>query len=260
VEEFAAAWKIARDSKPASMAAPAAEQHISQLPPALADQAAVLSETEQFRTQYQPFNAAFVKVRLSELITPQWWIDTEYTEELVASVPAEDDIEGLFSFSFTEGQLAPPMLMGTNAAAFSSSRRDLGGLSPLRVARHSPAKVTIEFDVTPRPNWVWLAAVQGLPRPLILNGVHHLLALLKAGRQEAFGLLRPAQSLQELQLMGMNFQDPSLFNQDQLTGSSPPLLQHYLKDAIAQSVNLRAVDQYMRVIVQPDIGFIPRGA
>src|SRR5215470_6999720 len=106
-------------------------------------------------------------------------------------------------------------------------RRDLGGLSPLRVARHSPAKVTIEFDVTPRPNWVWLAAVQGLPRPLILNGVHHLLALLKAGRQEAFGLLRPAQSLQELQLMGMNFQDPSLFNQDQLTGSSPPLLQQY---------------------------------
>jgi hypothetical protein len=94
---------------------------------------------------------------------------------------------------------------------------------------------------------------------LILNGVHHLLALLKAGRQEAFGLLRPAQSLQELQWMGMNFQDPSLFNQDQLTGSSPPLLQHYLKDAIAQSVNLRAVDQYMRVIVQPDIGFIPRG-
>lgn len=58
----------------------------------------------------------------------------------------------------------------------------------------------------------------------------------------------------------MNFQDPSLFKPDQLMGPCPPLLRHYLDDAIAQPVNLRAVDHYMRTVIQTDIGFIPRGA
>jgi len=261
VDDFVAAWKIGHDSKPVTPAATPADPQISPLPAALADNAAALAATDQFRTQYQPFGAGFVTVKLSELITPQWWADTAYVAELAASLPAEDDLEGLFRFSFTEGHLAPPMLMGTNAAAFASPRRELGALSPLRVARHSGARVTFEFDVTPRPNWVWLAAVQGLSRPLILNGVHHLLALLKAGRQEAFGLLRPAQSLQELQAMGLNLQqDPSLFKPDQVMGSCPPLLRHYLDETITQPVNLRTVDQYMRTVVQADIGFIPRGA
>jgi hypothetical protein len=43
-------------------------------------------------------------------------------------------------------------------------------------------------------------------------------------------------------------------------GPCPPLLRHYLDDTIAQPVNLRAVDQYIRTVIQTDIGFIPRGA
>ncbi|HEX9517410.1 MAG TPA: hypothetical protein VF940_14695 [Streptosporangiaceae bacterium] len=145
-------------------------------------------------------------------------------------------------------------------AAFASQRRELGGLSPLRIARHSSGRVTLEFDVTPRPNWIWLAAVQGISRPLILNGVHHLLALHKAGRDEAFALMRQAVSLDELRIMGMNFQEPALFNPDQIMSSAPPLLRHYLDHSLAQPVNQRALEQYMRVILQPDLGFIPRGA
>jgi hypothetical protein len=261
VDDFVAAWKIGQDSKPVNSAAVPDGPQFSELPAVLADNAAALAATDQFRTQYQPFGATFVTVKLSELITPQWWADTAYADELAASLPAEDDLEGLFRFSFTEGHLAPPMLMGTNGAAFASPRRELGALSPLRIARHTAARVTFEFDVTPRPNWVWLAAVQGLSRPLILNGVHHLLALLKAGRKEAFGLLRPAQSLQELQVIGMNLQqDPGLFKPDQVTGSCPPLLRYYLDEAITQPVNVRTADQYMRTVIQTEIGCIPRGA
>lgn len=261
VEEFVAAWTSARSgAKATGSAAVAAEQHFTELPPALADQAAALSDTEQFRTQYQPFGATFATAKLSELITPQWWVDLDYVDELAANLPAKHDIVGLFRFSFSEGYLAPPMLMGANAAAFASKRRELGSLSPLRIARHSPTRITLEADVTPRPNWIWLAAVQGISRPLILNGVHHLLALQKAGRNEAFVLMRHTVSLDELRMMGMSFQDPAIFNPDQIMSAEPPLLRHYLDKSLAQPVSQRALEQYMRVILQPDLGFIPRGA
>jgi hypothetical protein len=259
IDEFIAAWMTRRGTRPSAPAVVPGTQ-VSPLPDALSGPADTLVTTDQFRTHYLPFGAQFAVVRLSELITPQWWADFQYIEELTARVPAVDDLEGLFSFSFTEAELAPPALIGGNAAAFSSARRDLAGISTLRVARRSPTKVTLEFDVTPRPNWVWIAAIAGMPRPLILNGVHHLLALYRAGRQEAYALVRPVQSLQELSAMLNNFQDPGMFKPDQLLAPSPPLLRHYLDAAIAYPVNQRAMDQYLRTVVQADGGFIPRTA
>ncbi len=258
-EDFVAAWRAQHAARPTAAPAVSGSQFVPGLPGPLTNRGAALCATEQFRIQYQPFGAAFATVMLSDLITPQWWVDTSYVDELAAGVPAADDIDGLFQFSFATGHLARPMLMGTNAAAFASPRRDLGGFSPLRVARYAPDRVTFEFDVTPRPNWVWLATVPGAARPVILNGVHHLLALLQAGRKEAFCLIRAAQSVEELQAMGMNLQDPGLFKRGQLMAPRPPLLRDYLNDETAAPVNLRAVDQYMRLIVQPEIGVVPRG-
>ena len=52
--------------------------------------------------------------------------------------------------------------------------------------------------------------------------------------------------------MGMNFQDPALFKPGQPMASRPPLLRDFLNDETATPVNLRAEDQYMRLIVQPE--------
>jgi hypothetical protein len=70
---------------------------------------------------------------------------------------------------------------------------------------------------------------------------------------------REAQSVEELQAMGMSFQDPALFKPGQPMAPRPPLLRAYLNDETTAPVNLRAVDQYMRLIVQPEIGVVPRG-
>ena len=77
---------------------------------------------------------------LGELVTPQWWADAEYVEALAASAPAEDDLDGMFDFSFSMGQLARPMNLGLNGAAFASARGDSGSVGPLRVARYSQEK------------------------------------------------------------------------------------------------------------------------
>jgi len=207
---------------------------------------------------YEPFGAMFAMVPLAELVTPQWWVDAEYVETLAASAPAEDDLDGMFDFAFSTGRLTRPMNLGLNGAAFASAQGDSGNLGPLRVARYSPERVTFEFDVTPRPNWVWLATTRDMNRLFILNGVHHLLALMKAGRQRAYCLLRPANTLDELTANGWNPQAPELFKPDELKGARPPLLRDYLDREHAADVAIHLRQSYLRLVVQADPGIIPR--
>ena len=258
VEDFVEECRARRDARAQTPGAPSSPPAVANLPVSLEPQAATLRATDQFRTFYEPFGAAFVVVPLADLATPQWWIDTEYVETLATSAPAEDDLDGMFGFSFSTGRLARPMQLGTNGAAFASARGDIGGLTPLRIAGYSPEKVTFEFDVTPRPNWVWLAASQDMNRLLILNGVHHLLALLKAGRQHAFCLIRPAQSLGDLLANGLNFQVPGLFKPNELTAARPPLLRDYLDEQQAADVGIHLRQSYLRLAVQAEPGMIPR--
>jgi hypothetical protein len=164
----------------------------------------------------------------------------------------------MFDFAFSMGRLTRPMNLGLNGAAFASARGDSGNLGPLRVARYSPERVTFEFDVTPRPNWVWLATTRDMNRLFILNGVHHLLALMKAGRQHAYCLLRSANTLDELTANGWNPQAPELFKPDELKGARPPLLRDYLDREHAADVAIHLRQSYLRLAVQADPGIIPR--
>lgn len=65
---------------------------------------------------------------------------------------------------------------------------------------------TFQFDALPSPNWLWLSVVPENGSVLVLNGVHHVAALLRAGRRLAFGLIRqgPLQAI-------MNFHEPGIF-------------------------------------------------
>ncbi len=257
VEQFVDDCKAARDTKPSGSATVPSKTVVEALPASVQARVADVQATDQFRTQYQPFGASFAAVPLADLVVPQWWVDAEYVDALAATAPAEDDVDNMFSFSFATGRLARPMLLGTNGAAFASALNDIGGLTPLRVAQYSPEKVTFEFDVIPRPNWVWIAAVQDIGRLFILNGVHHLLALLKAGRQHAYCLVRLVGSLGDLQSIGWNFQDPALFKPAELTSGRPPMLGDYLDGQLAADVGIRLRQSYLRLVVGSDPGVIP---
>jgi hypothetical protein len=193
-------------------------------------------------------------VPLDELITPQWWIDSEYVETLAARAPEPGDLAGLFDFAFPIGHLEMPMAMGPFAWQFASAKPEFAGTSPLRITHYSPDKITMQFDVVPRPNWLWIAACAGVSRPLITNGVHHLLALLKAGHKEAVCLIRPAQSPDDMQL---NFQDPGFLPLYELGSSRPPLLQDYLDEQHAADVAWHARWHSMQVAVVAEPGIHP---
>ncbi len=258
VEAFVAEARARRQARTLIPDVPPVLENPTQLPAALSSRVDHLRASDQFKMVYEPWGALLAVVPLAELVTPQWWVDAEYVESLAASAPEEDDLEGMFDFSFSMGRLARPMNLGMNGAAFASARGDSGSLGPLRVARYSPERVTFEFDVTPRPNWVWIAASQDMNRLFILNGVHHLLALMKAGRQHAYCLVRPAASLDELTANGWNPQSVDLFKPDELKSARPPLLRDYLDDQLATDVAIHLRQSYLRVVVQSDPGQIPR--
>jgi hypothetical protein len=257
VDSFVEACRSARGRRPQPTSAMPAPPAIEALPAPLEAKAAALRATEQFKTAYEPFGAVFARVPLADLVTPQWWIDTDYFESLADAAPAEEDLDGMFAFSFATGNLGMPMHLGLNGAAFVSAKNDIGVPSPLRVARYSSEKVTFDFDVTPRPNWVWLAMCADMSRLLILNGVHHLLALQKAGRQHAFCLLRRAPSVVD-PTIGFNFQDPGIFKPSELTAGRPPLLSDYLDNQYAADVGIHLRQNFLRLALQTEPGVIPR--
>jgi hypothetical protein len=257
VEDFVAECRARRAARPQALVPPSPPA-ITPLPASLEPQANALLVADQFKMNYEPFGAQLAVVPLADLVAPQWWVDAEYVETLSSSAPPEEDHEGMFRFSFPTGSLDRPMHLGTNGAAFVSARGDIGVPSPLRIAHYSSEKVTFEFDVTPRPNWVWLAACQDINRLLILNGTHHLLALMKAGRQHAYCLLGPVQSLGDLHGVILNFQDPGLFKPNALKAARPPLLRDFLDPQQAADVGLHLRQSYLRLAVQVDPGVIPR--
>ncbi len=97
-----------------------------------------------------------------------------------------------------------------------------------------------------------------MSRLFILNGVHHLLALMKAGRQHAYCLLRPANSLSELLANGWSPQNLDMFKPNELTGPRPPLLRDYLDEEQAADVGIHLRQSYLRLAIQSDPGLIPR--
>jgi hypothetical protein len=258
VEEFVDTGRTLRRIRAGLPAAAPGMMEIAELPAGARSRIESLQATTQFQTVYEPFGAQFAVISLADLVTPQWWVDAQYVDELAAVAPAEDDVDGMFGFSFSTGQLGRPMNLGLNGAAFASARGDIGVPGPLRVAQYSPEKVTFEFDVTPRPNWVWVAAVQEMGRLFIVNGVHHLLAMMKAGREHAYCLIRGVRSLGDLVSCGWNPQSIDMFKPNELTSDRPPLLRDYLDEHHAADVGIHLREFYLRFAIQAEPGMIPR--
>ncbi len=256
-EEFVHLWEQAQTSVPGPV--PTQLPLIEPLPDDLQAQAQALQQTRQFKEFYKLTGVnGIVAVELGGfLLTPQVWVDDDYVDELSLQLPAENDPAGLFDFCFAQCSLGHPALFG-GEGVLTSRRRDIGGVSPLRLAKHMPDRVTVEFDLVRRPNWPSIAVIQeaSLPaqRILIRNGVHHLLALLRAGRPRAFCFVQAG----GLGDVGLNFEEIPLFKPNRILAPRPPLLRDYLDTACARAVRMRDMDQVFRFGVNCNFGVSPR--
>jgi len=257
--EFVALWKRAQQTTPPAPVhdGPAV---LGPLPRSVAQRGDELKASRVFRETYELAGAGgLVEVRLDgQLVTPQVWVDEQYVDELVSSLPREGDDSGLFEFCFPIGQVGSPVLAG-NIGTFASDRRGIGGLTPVRVARSDGDRTTLEFDVVARPNWISLTVVDhpGLgSKILIRNGVHRLLALHRGGRTRAFAMIQHG----GIGEVGLEFNDAAIFKPNRLFAPRAPLLTDYLDQVTGTPISVFDSHQILRFAIASEIVFVPSQA
>lgn len=252
-DEFLQLWHGAQTKAATLDAMPDGRQDVREPARSLGHAIAGVRQSETFRVEYEPHGVAFASVPISDLLTPQYWVDMDYVEELVGQVPAEGDDLALFRYCFSTGWLRPPTIIGGRIATFSSRRRDLSQPCALHLDSYSPQEVRFSVAVRPRPNFVWVTSIEESGRLLITNGVHHLLALLMAGRDRAYCLFRRASISNAL----LNLNDPAIFKPNRLIAPRPPLLHDFADGPLYECVSISDHYQFLRVAVNHEIGVVP---
>jgi hypothetical protein len=138
------------------------------LPAVVADQALAIRARGTFAEFYQAVaDYQIALAPIATLLAPQWYADMDYVDELAQGVPAPDDLSALLEYSFTEGEIAEPVVTN-NQVVFSSHRRDLF-CSPIPTVRKlGPGEYEIVARALSRPNYVHVARLGN--RLLLTNG------------------------------------------------------------------------------------------
>jgi len=195
-----------------------------------------------FRREYDAkFDAEFGMVALDSLIAPQPLADLDYVETLMDQLPAAPDLLQDFHFAFPEEPIPEPVVVG-NTVTFASHAPNIY-VAPVPTYRRVSGGYEIVVRAESRPNYLFVAELAGVGGRLILvNGVHHVLAMIKAGRKQAPAVVRRAIMVQELGI-------PPTTLLGQISAARPPLVKDFFSPC-AVSVVKRATAVATQVLFQ----------
>ncbi len=180
-------------------------------------------------------------VHLGALISPQPVADMDYVDELAAQLAPAGDLRRDFGFAFPVGIVPEPLVAGPTVI-FNDQTPNIV-INPVPECRRAGDEVHIKFLATVRPNYVWVAELG--PRLVLLNGVHKVLAAMRAGRSMLPAVVRKAGSVPELGLQ----QFPTFLAH--LAGLRPPLVSDFLQP-MAIPMERRPTRTLTRLVVQVD--------
>jgi hypothetical protein len=207
----------------------------------LAGAAAELKSREVFTREYaRKADVRLGMVPLNALVSPQPAADMDYVDELVKVLGSNEDLRRDFAFSFPLGDLPDPIVSGQMVVFNSQTPNVL--VNPLPEWHRIGDEIQISIRATARPNYLWVAEMG--PRLILLNGVHKVLAAIRAGRNYLPAIIRQATSVPELGLQ------PSPFL-NQLLVPRPPLVTDFLHPMAITMVR-RPTRMLTRLIVQAD--------
>jgi len=194
-------------------------------------------------------NFEFVSVDIESLLSPQWYADLDYIDEIVEKIPNAMSTEDMLRFVMSEGKITQPIVTG-NTVHFTSPRRDLfaSPIPLIRAAKDGGFEVVIKTGS--RPNYVQVTRIGG--KLFLNNGVHKVCALLKKGYKECVCALRTADHLQEI---GINPMSSRLFSF--LDSPRPALVADFLNESAAAQIHMQPMYQILQVQVQSGHIFAP---
>jgi hypothetical protein len=194
---------------------------------------------EVFNREYAAkFDVSFGMVPLDSLISPQPLADLDYVDELADSLSSEPDLGRDFEFAFPQGTIPEPAVVG-NTVTFATHAPNIY-VTPAPTYRKVPGGYEVVVRAESKPNYLFVAQLGG--RLMLVNGVHHVLALIRAGREHAPAVIGQATMLQELGLG-----QTTLLNQ--FGAARPPLVKDFFSPC-AVPVLRRAMGNATQVVVQ----------
>jgi hypothetical protein len=245
----------ARCATLAGLAATESAAHtITSLPPGVQLAADTIEVGDVFQRHYAPHGSKIQSVEVANLLTPQVVVDLEYVQHLVDRLPARRSNAGLLRFCFEDGTLDDPALIGMNGLMLSTQGRNLTPPEPMSWERLAAGRLKVSFEIRTRPNFVWLGVLQDTGQVIVLNGVHHVLALLVAERTRVFAAI----TLTSVQGGFINLADAAILKANRLQAPRPALVRDFLDRGLRDVLEVRALDQYLRLAVQTELGAAPR--
>jgi hypothetical protein len=184
----------------------------------------------------------FALLPIQGLLTPQWFADLDYINELSSRFDEPASLETLLRFTMSEGQVADPIICGSQVI-FNSLRPDLLAEPVPAVERKGPGQFEITVRAGSRPNYVQVAAIGS--RFLLTNGVHRVCALHLSGHTHVPCLLRKVGRIEE---SGIAVQT-SLLRPELLAGPRPAEVADFLNPKVATNLKMRSTEHVLRVAI-----------
>jgi hypothetical protein len=188
---------------------------------------------------------------IESLLTPQWYADTDYIDEISKQLPDRASVEDQLKFAFTEGRIGEPIVSG-NTVLFSSARRDLHVDAVPRIQRQADGEFTIFIRATSRPNYIQVAEIG--ERLLLVNGVHKVCALYRAGFTHCYCVVRKAH---DVATAGLDPRTVSMLRPPVFDGQRPAAVTDFLNVQTAVPLTLRSMNQVLQVVLQSGTLTVP---
>lgn len=220
------------------------------------DSAEPLISTIKQRPSYIEHYERFADYRIASapiesLLAPQWYADMDYIDEIAKDLPDKASVEAQLRFAFSEGKISEPIVSG-KTVLFSSPRRDLHVDPVPRVQRQADGEFMIYVRATSRPNYIQVAEIG--EQLLLVNGVHKVCALYRAGFTHCYCVVRKAH---DVATAGLDPQSASMLRSPVFDGTRPALVIDFLKTETAAPLTLRSMNQVLQVMLQSGTLTVP---
>lgn len=168
------------------------------LPKELDDAVRQIRMRETYRRYYESFaDFVFGLAPIESLLSPQWYLDLDYVNELGEQVKPGMTLERQLLFAMSENKIARPIFNGKQTV-FTSPRRDLYADTISEVRTVGDGEFEVVIRAGGRPNYIQVAQ---LGNQLILtNGAHKVCAMYMAGFRFVPCLLRVVNTFEEMGL------------------------------------------------------------
>ncbi|MGH7259664.1 MAG: hypothetical protein ACREI9_03150 [Nitrospiraceae bacterium] len=231
---------------------PLVHEGMEPLPDGLSGICEKIKDRPTYKKYYETVDDySFALAPIESLLTPQWFVDAEYVDEIMSGLHKDMSLEEQLFFAMSEGKLTEPIITG-NQVSFLSPRLDLYADQIPMVREVGQGEFEIFVRAASRPNYVQVAKIG--ERLLLTNGVHKVSALCRMGLRKVPCVFR---TVHNLEAAGLNPKATTLFSDPIFNSDKPALVKYFWDSELATPLNMRSTYQILQVSVGVGVLRVP---